>query len=205
MRESAGTGKTTTTAHGVDVLGAHGRPVVGLAPSGKAADVLATEALEAPRRFDQAWEVDASLLLRAGDPAAAETHADRGRLRTAHPAVVPLDIARMHRRHVAAGHSVAITTNSAETARAINLAVQRTGTGGPACDSSTARPHELATRSPPAATTPRLRTDQGEKVRNRHTWTVTAAHDDGSLTATHPNRGQVVLPGRYVAERVELG
>ena len=40
----AGTGKTTTTAYGVEVLGVHGRPVVGRAPSGKAADVLATEA-----------------------------------------------------------------------------------------------------------------------------------------------------------------
>jgi ATP-dependent exoDNAse (exonuclease V) alpha subunit len=40
----AGTGKTTTTARAVRELQAQGRPVVGLAPSGKAGDVLATEA-----------------------------------------------------------------------------------------------------------------------------------------------------------------
>ncbi|MCZ7537462.1 MAG: relaxase domain-containing protein [Acidimicrobiia bacterium] len=41
----AGTGKTHTTARAVEQLTAAGRPVVGLAPSGKAADVLAREAL----------------------------------------------------------------------------------------------------------------------------------------------------------------
>lgn len=40
----AGTGKTHTTASAVEALQAQGRPVVGLAPSGKAADVLATAA-----------------------------------------------------------------------------------------------------------------------------------------------------------------
>ncbi len=39
----AGTGKTTTLAHAVHALHRERRPVVGLAPSGKAADVLATE------------------------------------------------------------------------------------------------------------------------------------------------------------------
>jgi conjugative relaxase-like TrwC/TraI family protein len=283
----AGTGKTKTTAYGVDVLGAHGRPVVGLAPSGKAADVLATEAgcpadtlagflarhqrgstpwpadttvildevgmaatddlarlvelvrrnewrlvaigdpaqlpavgrggvfahwcetvprieLEAPRRFDQTWEAAASLQFRAGDPAAVEAYAQHGRLRTAHPAVVPLDIARTHRRHAAAGRTVAITTNSAETARAINLAIQgaAAGPGARLADGTTARVgDQIASRR----NDPTLRTDLGEKVRNRHTWTVTGARDDGSLTVTHPERGRVVLPARYVAEHVELG
>lgn len=40
----AGAGKTTATATAVDRLRRQGRPVVALAPSGKAADVLATEA-----------------------------------------------------------------------------------------------------------------------------------------------------------------
>ncbi len=284
----AGTGKTRTTAHGVDVLSAHGRLVVGLAPSGKAADVLATgvgcptdtlagflarhrggttpwpsgttvildeagmaatddlarlvglvrrkdwrlvaigdpaqlpavgrggvfahwcetiprNELETPRRFDQGWEAAASLLLRGGQPAAAEVYADHGRLRTAHPALVPLDVARTHQRHVAVGRSVAITTNTAETARAINLAIQGAGTGGPSmrlADGTTARVgDQIATRR----NDPKLRTDHGEKVRNRHTWTVVDAHGDGSLTATHPDRGRMVLPAPYVAEHVELG
>jgi len=40
----AGTGKTTATAEAVAELHTAGRPVIGLAPSGKAADVLGTEA-----------------------------------------------------------------------------------------------------------------------------------------------------------------
>jgi conjugative relaxase-like TrwC/TraI family protein len=40
----AGTGKTRTTAQAVQELQSRGRPVVGLAPSGKAADVLRVEA-----------------------------------------------------------------------------------------------------------------------------------------------------------------
>lgn len=40
----AGTGKTTTTARAVRSLQAQGRAVVGIAPSGKAADVVAAEA-----------------------------------------------------------------------------------------------------------------------------------------------------------------
>ena len=284
----AGTGKTTTTAHGVDVLGVHGRPVVGLAPSGKAADVLANEAgcptdtlagfltrhqhrpspwpagttvildeagmaatddlarlvdlaqrnewrlvavgdpaqlpavgrggvfahwcqtiphieLETPRRFQQSWEAEASLLLRAGDPRAAARYAEHNRLRTVHPAMLPLDIARAHQRHVAAGRSVAITTNTAETARAINLAIQRARPGEigvPLADGTTAQVgDQIATRR----NDPTLRTDRDDQIRNRHTWTVTAIDEDGALTVTHPERGEVTLPARYVAEHVELG
>ena len=52
---------------------------------------------------------------------------------------------------------------------------------------------------------PDLRTDRGEQVRNRHTWTVTAVDPDGALTVTHPDRGTVTLPADYVARHVELG
>jgi conjugative relaxase-like TrwC/TraI family protein len=284
----AGTGKTTATARAVGTLTAQRRPVVGLAPSGKAADVLATEAgcptdtlagfltrhrggttpwqagttvvldeagmastddlarlvdlvrrnnwrlaaigdpaqlaavgrggvfaywcdtvphieLATPRRFRQPWEADASLLLRDGDPSAAEQYAEHGRLRTAHPAVLPLDIARTHQRHTAAGRTVAITTNTAETARSINLAIQHPRSSRPEVrlvDGTTAQVgDQIATRR----NDPTLRTDRGEKVRNRHTWTVTAIDENGSLTVTHPERGDVALPARYVAEHVELG
>jgi hypothetical protein len=52
----------------------------------------------------------------------------------------------------------------------------------------------------------RLRLADGEWVRNRDRWTVTATHQDGSMTVRHAdNHGQVVLPAAYVAEHVELG
>jgi conjugative relaxase-like TrwC/TraI family protein len=287
----AGTGKTTTTAQAVQELRAQGRPVVGLAPSGKAADVLATEAgiqadtvagflarhrtgtsrwlsgttvildeagmmatddlarlvdlvrqhswrlvavgdpaqlpavgrggvfahwcntiphieLASPRRFRQPWEAEASLLLRAGDPTAAELYSAKRRLRTAHPAVLAHDVARLYRRHADAGRTVAITTNTAETARAINTAIQRstsTRRSSPyvrLADGTTARVgDQIATRR----NDPVLCTNRGEQVRNRHTWTVTAIDHDGSLTVAHPDRGAAQLPATYGADYVELG
>lgn len=118
--------------------------------------------------------------------------------------MLPLDIARTHQRHAAAGRTVAITTNTAETARAINLAIQRTnaGAGVRLADGTTARVgDQIATRR----NDPNLRTDRDEKIRNRHTWTVAAVDEDGSLTVTRPDRGRVLLPARYAAQHVELG
>lgn len=285
----AGTGKTYATAQAVAALKAEQRPVIGLAPSGKAADVLAREAgcptdtvagfltrhhhrpspwragttvvldeagmtstedlarlvelvrenrwrlalvgdpeqlpsvarggvfahwcntlphhtLDEPRRFTHPWEATASLALRAGDPEAVHAYVTHHRVTTSHPALAATQVARAHERHVAAGRSVAITTTNSETARAINIEIQRTrhpeDPGVPLLDGRRAHAgDQIATRR----NDPALRTDAGERVRNRHTWTVAAAHPDGSLTVAHPQRGTVELPNRYVAEHVELG
>ena len=285
----AGTGTTYATAQAVAALKAERRPVVGLAPSGKAADVLAREAgcstdtvagfltrhqhrhpvlpagttvildeagmiatadlarlvelvranrwrlalvgdpeqlpsvarggvfahwcntlphhtLDEPRRFTHPWEAAASLALRAGDPGAVDAYVAHHRVTTSHPAVAAGQVARAHERHIAAGRSVAITTTTSDTARAINLEIQRTRSPedpGVALRDGT-RAHagdQIATRR----NDPTLRTDAGGRVRNRHTWTVTTAHPDGRLTVEHPQRGTVDLPARYVTEHVELG
>lgn len=52
---------------------------------------------------------------------------------------------------------------------------------------------------------PSLRTDHGERVRNRQTWTVTNVRPDGGIVAGDPDRGTIELPAKYVAEHVELG
>jgi conjugative relaxase-like TrwC/TraI family protein len=286
----AGTGKTHTTARAVAALRAQGRSVVGLAPSGKAADVLATAAgcdtdtlagfltrhrnalspwpagttvildeagmaatadlarlvhlaqtnkwrlvavgdpeqlpavgrggvfaywcdtlphhtLDTPRRFDHQWEARASLGLRAGRPEAADAYVAHGRVHSAHPATIPSRVAQAHAGHVQAGRSVAITTTNAETARAINREIQylaRSGaTGGARLhDDTTAHVgDQIATRRNDR----RLWTHIGHQVRNRHLWTVTDTHADGSLTVAHPDRGTVDLPADYVARHVELG
>jgi len=285
----AGTGKTYATAQAVAALKAERRPVIGLAPSGKAADVLAREAdcatdtvagfltrhqhrtspwpagttvildeagmiatadlarlvelaranrwrlalvgdpeqlpsverggvfahwcntlphhtLDEPRRFTHPWEAAASLALRVGDPDAVDAYVARHRVSTSHPALAASQVARAHERHAAAGRSVAITTTTSDTARAINLEIQRNrrphDEGVPLRDGTRAHAgDQIATRRNDFA----LRTAAGERVRNRHTWTVTDTHPDGSLTVAHPQRGSVELPGRYVAEHVELG
>ena len=288
----AGTGKTATTAQAVHRLQTQRRPVVGLAPSGKAADVLAAQAgcptdtlagflvrngprhgaswpagttvvldeagmaatddlhrlvalanqhrwrliavgdpaqlpsvgrggvfahwcatvahhqLTTPRRFDQKWEAGASLALRAGEPQAVDAYAEHSRLHTAHPVLIARDIADIHQRQVERGRTVAITTNTAETARTVNAEIQRRrgGTGSRLHlrlgDGTTVGVgDQIATRR----NDPDLRTDRGETVRNRHTWTVTDIDDSGEVEATHPDRGTVTLPAAYVAHHVELG
>ena len=286
----AGTGKTHATAQAVADLQAHGRPVVGLAPSGKAADVLATAAgcptdtiagfltrhqrhqpspwpagttvildeagmaatddlaelvelvrangwrlvavgdpeqlpsvarggvfahwcdtvhrhvLDEPRRFTEEWEAAASLGLRAGRPDAVEAYAARGRIHSAHPSTAADQVARAWRAHVDAGRSVAVTTTNADTAKAINQEIQwqrhPTGRSVRLHDGTrTFVGDEVATRRNDR----HLRTSGSEQVRNRHTWTVTAVHSDGSLTVEHRQRGSVELPADYVSTNVELG
>jgi conjugative relaxase-like TrwC/TraI family protein len=284
----AGTGKTTTLVAAVDRLRAKGRPVLGAAPSGKAADVLARQAgcpavtlakllvdsrwrpppgttvildeagmaatedlsrlvdlaqahrwrlvcvgdpaqlpavgrggvfslwcetfpahhLEEVHRFTQAWEAEASLALRAGDPRAAEAYAEAGRLRSAHPAVLADKIARHRQRLVERGRTVAITTASAGTARAINCEIQyrhnpgRRGRSVALADGTVVFAGDrIATRR----NNPTLLTDRHAEVRNRHTWEVRAVHRNGELTVTDPQLGTVRLPAAYVARHVELG
>lgn len=285
----AGTGKTHTTARAVTDLQAVGRPVVGLAPSGKAADVLGREAgcvtdtvagfltrhrgrpspwpegttvlldeagmiatddlarlvglveqhgwrlaavgdpeqlpavgrggvftywcdtlphhaLEQPRRFTQPWEATASLALRAGNPGAVDAYAEHRRLHTSHPALVGSQVGSAHREHVDAGRTVAITTTNAETARAINTEIQRgNGRRGRSVElrdgARVWSGDQIATRR----NDPSMRTTTGERVRNRHSWSVTTVHADGRLTVEHATRGSVDLPAEYVAANVELG
>ncbi|MBW3643350.1 MAG: AAA family ATPase, partial [Actinobacteria bacterium] len=284
----AGAGKTTALATAVDWLRAERRPVLGIAPSGKAADVLARQAgcpaltlaklltdtrrhpppdttvildeagmagtedlarlvelaqanqwrlvcvgdpaqlpavgrggmfaqwcdtlpakhLEEVRRFTHVWEAEASLALRSGDPQAAAAYAEAGRLRAAHPATLADQVARQHDRLVTRGHTVAITTASAGTARAINVEIQHrrnpTPTGPKvvlADGTAVFAGDRVATRR----NNPTLLTDQGAEVRDRHTWIVNTAHRDGGLTVTDPERGSVRLPAGYVARHVELG
>ncbi|WP_195210400.1 MobF family relaxase [Actinomarinicola tropica] len=292
----AGAGKTSATAYAVRRLRAEGRPVVGLAPSGKAADVLRTEAgcptdtlagfhtrhshgqpsvwptgttvivdeagmartddlaqlvdlaerhrwrlvavgdpaqlpavgrggvfahwcntlphhsLDTPRRFTEEWEADASLALRDGDPRAAEAYAAHRRLDTIHPALVAAAVADVHQAQVNRGRTVAVTTNTADMARALNTEIQRR------LDRHDPHRHRSARRTLADGTCvvvgdtvatrrndPALLTDRGEQVRNRHTWTVTALTADGALTVAHPDRGTVTLPAGYVEGHVELG
>lgn len=164
--------------------------------------------LKTPRRFEEEWEAGASLGLRNGEPAAVAEYELHRRLKTVHPTLAATRVAAIHRRHADAGRSTAITTNTAETARRINVEIQRqtnprTGRGRVAlADGTRAGPGDrIATRR----NQPALRTTDGHQVRNRHTWTVESAGPDGSMTVAHPDRGAVRLPADYVAEHVELG
>lgn len=85
---------------------------------------LAPHRLEEVRRFADDWQATASLALRRGKPAAAQAYATHHRLQSVHPALVADRVSRQFERLSARGATVAITTASAGTARAVNLAIQ---------------------------------------------------------------------------------
>jgi ATP-dependent exoDNAse (exonuclease V) alpha subunit len=170
--------------------------------------ILPAHHLEKVRRFAEAWQAEASLVLRQGDPAAAALYARHRRLRTVHPALIADRVARQYERHAEGGGTVAITTASTGTARAINLEIQRRrhprqlGPSVTLADGTSAFVGDrVATRRNDAG----LVATGGTTVRNRQTWTVTAIGDDGSLTLADGERGSVQLPSKYVARHVELG
>ncbi|HET6753371.1 MAG TPA: MobF family relaxase [Jiangellaceae bacterium] len=170
-------------------------------------DTLPAHHLDGVHRFADDWQAAASLALRRGDPAAAQTYAAHQRLETAHPALIPARVARLHDAVDGRGESLAITCATSATARAINLEIQRHrhrrrarlaaelagGTRAFVGDQIATRRNAL------------LVSDTGAVVRNRHTWTVLAVGRDGSLAVADPDRGTVKLPLDYVARHVELG
>jgi conjugative relaxase-like TrwC/TraI family protein len=168
--------------------------------------------LQRIHRFDQKWEAAASLQLRNGDARALKVYEDHDRIvadtfeRHLHR------IAEMWLDTAANDGSMAITTATNDHVDAINAAVQAARLSGGQLDESTsvaigggerARVGDVvATRRNDR----QLTTDDGEPVRNRELWTVTAVHADGSLTVRRTaGRGTVALPAGYVAEHVRLG
>lgn len=67
--------------------------------------------LERLHRFTEAWEAQASLALRAGDPEAAEAYAAHDRLSAAHPTLLAERVAHRNQRLTEAGDTVATRKN----------------------------------------------------------------------------------------------
>ncbi|MCU1497834.1 MAG: conjugal transfer protein (TraA-like protein) [Acidimicrobiales bacterium] len=170
-------------------------------------DTLPHHELVTPRRFTERWEAAASIALRAGDADAAEHYADHDRLHTVHPKLLAQRLALEVASRELQGQTVAITTVSVETAKAINQAIQRqrgpaVGASVDLADGTVAQVGDrIATRRNDRS----LETTAGMSVRNRHTWMVRSVGQDGSLTVTDDERGSVRLPGHYVAQHVKLG
>ena len=164
--------------------------------------------LEEVRRFADDWQAGASLALRRGERSAPAAYAAHHRLQSVHPALLADRVARQHERIAERNQSVAITTASASTARAINVEIQRRrnlrleGASVALADGSRAFVgDQVATRRNDAT----LVTEVGSSVRNRQSWAVTEVGEDGSLTVADDERGSVHLSARYVTRHVELG
>ena len=168
--------------------------------------------LEQLHRFAQPWEAAASLLLRAGDPRGLDVYEAHGRIIAGTLDDHLARIATSWVDHHQAGETTAMVASSNDHVDAINAAVQaaRSNAGHLDLDRSVViAGRERAHRGDVIATRRndrRLITTEGETVRNRETWTVTAVHADGALTVTQDQgHGSVRLPVEYVREHVRLG
>ena len=164
--------------------------------------------LDEVRRFHDAWQGQASLLLRQGDPVAAAHYAEHERLRCVHPALLADRVVRLYDQMSGGGDTVAITTASTvrpgpSTPRSSVAAnPRRQGTSVALADGTEVFVGDQVTTRPNDAS---LVTGRGTAERNRQTWTVTTIGDDGSLTVEDPRRGRVRLPNAYVTRQVEFG
>ena len=168
--------------------------------------------LQRIRRFDEPWEAAASPQLRCGDPRALDAY-------QAHDRIIP-DTFERHLTRIAdtwldvatAGDATAITTSTNDHVDAINVAVQAARLREGQLDANTSvaigsgeHAHVgdvIATRR----NNRQLLADDGEPVRNRELWTVTAVQSNGSLSARRTTgRGTVWLPAEYTGEHVRLG
>jgi len=167
-------------------------------------------------RFSQRWEAEATRRLRDGDPACVNIYTAHGRvtggdhdtmIETAHDAWAADRAAGRSSLLIAADNATVAELN--ERARASRVHTREvTESGAQLRDGTTAGVGDLViTRENQR----RLRTTDGNWVRNGDTWQVTATQSDGSLTVTNAGRdgmasaGSIRLDPDYVAQHVQLG
>ncbi|MFI2478696.1 MobF family relaxase [Nocardia xishanensis] len=167
-------------------------------------------------RFASSAEATASLQLREGDPTALGWYLDNGRIHAGHQGATHDDAYTAWMRDHLAGRDTIMLAPTHEVVTALNararadrITRQRGGTGAEVMLSvglSASVGDTIRTRR----NDPQLRLGARDWVRNGYAWTVTAVHDDGSLTVTHLRSGggngsTVRLPGAYVRAHVRLG
>ena len=168
--------------------------------------------LERVHRFTHDWEADASLRLRAGDPTVLDIYDAHGRIRTGSLEEHLASITTAWLTHDGAGETVAITAATNDHVDAINDAIQhgRVAANQLHTDDAVAIAGGGRAHVGDVIATRRNRRDlvasDGQPVRNRDLWTITATSEDGSVTARrHGSDATVVLPADYMVEHVRLG
>lgn len=163
-------------------------------------------------RFTQPWEAEASLALRAGDPAVIDAYGSRGRLRAgsdqamndaAYTGWLADEQAGLVSLLIAADNTTVAVLNA--RARADRLAAGSVEPAGTRLHDGTAAGvgDRIVTRHNDRM----LLTAGGHDfVKNGDLWTVVARQPDGSLAVRNTRHGgHALLPARYVAGHVELG
>lgn len=169
-------------------------------------------------RFTHPWEAAATLQLRTGQATVIDTYTDHDRISAGPPEVMLEEAYTAWAGDTAAGRPAILIAPDSHTVRALNHRAHgdlvtdgRVAPDGITTTTGTviARGDRVLTR----ANDRRLRLP-GRHVCNGDLWTVTATHDDGSLTVTPVTdpgaetaqaREELRLPASYVTEHVDLG
>jgi conjugative relaxase-like TrwC/TraI family protein len=163
------------------------------------------------RRFAEEWERAASAQLRAGSPRGVDAYISHGRVSEGDRAEVLAACYEAWKADVEAGRSSLMVAHDNETVRELNrlaradrVAAGKVAEEGLAlADGSVAGVGDVVVAR---HNDRRLRLSDGEWVRNRDRFTVSATHEDGSMTVQALDRGgEAVLPAAYVSKHVELG
>ncbi|WP_327116634.1 relaxase domain-containing protein [Nocardia sp. NBC_01730] len=167
-------------------------------------------------RFASTAEATASLQLREGDPAALGWYLDNARVHAGHHGATHDDAyTAWDADHLAGREAIMLAANhdvvTALNARArVDRITRSGGVAGAECRLADRTGASVGDTIRTRRNDPRLRLGGRDWVRNGYAWTVTAVHDDGSLTAMHLRSGgkhgaSVRLPADYVAAHVRLG
>jgi hypothetical protein len=167
--------------------------------------------LSEARRFVDAWERRASAELRAGSPAAVDAYLGHGRVVEGNREDMLAACYGAWKADVEAGKSsLMLAVDNATVAELNRLArAERVAAGMVADDGLALSDGSVAGVGDVVVARcndRHLRLADGEWVRNRDRFVVTATHQDGAMTVRAIDRdGEVLLPAGYVAEHVELG
>ena len=185
--------------------------------AGGAFGMLVRERDDAPelldvRRFRNDWEKHASLGLRIGDTDVIDTYLDHDRITSGRYEEIIEQAYRAWQHDQAAGKASVLIAETLDTVSQLNTRARtdRIFTGEVALDGVRLHDGNEASRGDLIITRKndrRLSLGRGW-VKNGDRWTVTRAHDDGSLTVRRAHskwRTTITLPAAYVAENVELG
>ncbi len=185
--------------------------------AGGAFGMLVRERDDAPeltdvRRFRNDWEKHASLGLRIGDTDVIDTYLDHDRITPGGYEEILEQAYQAWQADQAAGKASVLIAETLDTVSLLNTRARtdRILAGEVALDGVRLHDGNEAARGDLVITRKndrRLSLGRGW-VKNGDRWTVTRAHDDGSLTVRRAHskwRTTITLPAAYVAENVELG
>ncbi len=160
-------------------------------------------------RFADPNEARATIGLRRGDKAALEYHAERGRIHDTTEAELADFAADWWEAR--RGQDTIITAPTLRLTKEINTEIaarqHRGGETGAVVQGAGANVIRVGDTVATRRNNRKLHSSDGQWVRNGDRWVVTAANDNGSVTAHRLDDPDttVVLPGAYAADHVHLG